>query len=637
MVQHSDTGGGKMIYEVVVHYISEKDTSITLKTETIGEEAGIGDAVNFYFYDFETDGIKHYVKYAICNGSVFCRNSAGDTVENRIAIDTMVASDSEDFMHWFVMCTDNENEVTGDNYAELNEIANEIFITLNNKNINTKGSEYVNSINITNGSIGEQFASYGSTFSPTISCEMFGCDFTDNLISGNFYSDTVKGVIINAFFTIYGQEQYPIPMGRFVVRDEPVFVDDVVSFNGIGITEAYMERAEIDIKALNEYHRSEIEEKYVTNGYMDFVVLRNDVYFWEFLPEDFLRVTGCPLYIDKWGAIKKEIYEYRIAQLMIPCLENVVQSEVNDDSGYVTSYEYNVEYKSRITWRELLSGIAILLRSNVIEKNGAFYIKRMPRVKESGYREVFNSSSYDSSAQFGKRFMCPSVSVKGNNWFFYSEEKTAKLIGFGYYDGESKAVLNNKKSTSQNNVSYYDVDIECPWIMFETENIDSKKYKQMDMMYFWLGHEEVMQWKTELSKRDQAFVYSKANYTSTIWHPMMMAGEMNIVEDYDGVKRYVYIGEITIHYDGSIYADISSPCEIDAENISSSGGVTSTAYSDNEKANQEGVRSKTSNKILVIDNKIDTPSTYSATIPYFEFGSFNINEAMTVTLTEVTE
>ena len=245
-----------MSYAVVVHYISEKDTSITLKTERIGEEAGIGDAVNFYFYDFETDGIKHYVKYAICNGSVFCRNSAGDTVENRIAIDTMFASDSTDFRHWFVMCTDNEDEVAGDNYAELNEIANEIFITLNNKNINTKGSEYVNSINITNGSIGEQFASYGSTFSPTISCEMFGCDFTDNLISGDFYSDTVKGVIINAFFTIYGQEQYPIPMGRFVVRDEPVFVDDVVSFNGIGITEAYMERAEIDIKALNEYHFS---------------------------------------------------------------------------------------------------------------------------------------------------------------------------------------------------------------------------------------------------------------------------------------------------------------------------------------------------------------------------------------------
>ena len=628
-----------MSYAVVVHYISEKDTSITLKTERIVEEAGIGDAVNFYFYDFETDGIKHYVKYAICNGSVFCRNSAGDTVENRIAIDTMVASDSEDFRHWFVMCTDNEDEVAGDNYAELNEIANEIFITLNNKNINTKGSEYVNSINITNGSIGEQFASYGSTFSPTISCEMFGCDFTDNLISGDFYSDTVKGVIINAFFTIYGQEQYPIPMGRFVVRDEPVFVDDVVSFNGIGITEAYMERAEIDIKALNEYHRSEIEEKYVTNGYMDFVVLRNDVYFWEFLPEDFLRVTGCPLYIDKWGAIKKEIYEYRIAQLMIPCLENVVQAEVNDDSGYVTSYEYNVEYKSRITWRELLSGIAILLRSNVIEKNGAFYIKRMPRVKESGYREVFNSSSYDSSAQFGKRFMCPSVSVKGNNWFFYSEEKTAKLIGFGYYDGESKAVLNNKKSTSENNVSYYDVDIECPWIMFETENIDSKKYKQMDMMYFWLGHEEVMQWKTELSKRDQAFVYSKANYTSTIWHPMMMAGEMNIVEDYDGVKRYVYIGEITIHYDGSIYADISSPCEIDAENISSSGGVTSTAYSDNEKANKEGVRSKTSSEIKEVEHEVEKVTgsiAYVSTIPHFEFETFT-DKSMKVTLTEVTE
>ena len=119
----------------------------------------------------------------------------------------------------------------------------------------------------------------------------------------------------------------------------------------------------------------------------------------------------------------------------------------------------------------------------------------------------------------------------------------------------------------------------------------------------------------------------------------MMAGEMNIVEDYHGDKKYVYIGEITIHYDGSVYADISSPCDVDIENTSSSGGYSSTAYSSNDKANQQGVQSQTSAEIKEVEKAIEdsaTPGAYSATIPHFEFETFT-DKSMKVTLTEVTE
>ena len=641
-----------------IHYILERDTSVLLRAEGIGTSKQVGETVTLIFDDFNVGDIKYYTKYAIGNGEIFYRGGLG-----YITAESMVISESEEYTHWFVFCTDDENEILGDNYVSVTDIADEIYLSITGSDVTTRGSEDVNSINITNGAVGESFASYGSTFSPTLSCDIFACDFTEELISGKYYSDTAKGTIVNAYLTIYGEEMFPIPMGRFIVREEPTFTEETVSFNGIGIMEGYMERAEIDINALNVYHKDEIEEKYVKNGFIDYIAWsehRSDYYFWEFLPEDFYRVTGCPLHIDKWESIKKWIYDYRIPQLMIPCLESFSQTPITDDEGNFTGYDYEKEYTSRITWRELLSGIAILLRANVVEKNGAFYIKQLATMKNFEHRDIFDSSSYDNSAQFGKKLMCPSnISVNGTNWYFYQDKSTGNPVGFGYYTGESSVVINGLKS-NETDVTYYPVSIECPWILFETLDRNPEHYRKMHMN-LWFNHSEVMRWQSSLSVLNKAFVYSKASYTTIGWHPAMMAGEMNIVEDYDGEKKYVYIGEITIHYDGSVYADISSPCDvqvdtmpsvstfslarnisnraIDVENISSSGGYKVTAYSSNDKANQQGAKSQTSSEIKEVVIEIEksiVPSAYEATIPYFEFGSFT-DKSMNVTLTEVTE
>ena len=632
-----------MSYSPKVHYILEKDLDYEIKYETPPSSGiSVGDTFGFPISDFEYNGKKYYAKYAITGGEIFYRGDNG--AENGIYAESMVISESEYYSHWFVFCTDDENEITGDNYVTIQDIADEIFLSINtiDAEANTRGSESVISIDITNGAVGESFTSYGSTFSPTLSCDMFSCEFTERLID-EFYKDAKNGVFVNSWYTIKRFSMYPIPLGRFVVREEPTYTEETVSFNGIGLTEAYMEKAEIDIKSLNLFNEEEIVKKYVTSnlGFMDFANCdSSDVYFWEFLPEDFLRVTGCPLHIDNWSDIKNAIFDYKIPQLMIPALESFSKNPIMDDEGNVSGYEYEKEYTSRITWRELLSGIAILLRANVIEKNGAFYIKQLPDVKKSGYREIFNSSSYDNSAQFGKRLMCPSaISVKGNNWWFYDEkdQKYTYPVGFGYYTGEATVTMNSKKS-NESNATHYQVTIECPWILFETMDRNPAYYKGQSM-YLWLGHNENMQWQTALSRWNKAFTYHKANYQTIGWHPAMMAGEMNIVEDYDGEKKYVYIGEITIHYDGSVYADISSPCDVDIENTSSSGGYSSTAYSSNDKANQQGAQSQTSAEIKEAEKAIEdsaTPGAYLANIPHFEFDRFN-DKSMKVTLTEVTE
>ena len=141
----------------------------------------------------------------------------------------------------------------------------------------------------------------------------------------------------------------------------------------------------------------------------------------------------------------------------------------------------------------------------------------------------------------------------------------------------------------------------------------------------------------------------------------MMAGKMNIVEDYNGEKKYAYIGEITIHYDGSVYADISSPCDVQTdnssgvsafslarginnqsikiENVAASGGYNATIYTRNEKANQQGIRSQTSSEIKEVEKEVEKATgsiTYVSTIPHFEFENFT-DKSMKVTLTEVTE
>lgn len=580
-----------MSYTARVFYVLESDVTYTLKYDTPGKDVNIGDSFSLSFLDFDYNGTHYYVKYAINNGNVYKRGV------NTIDCKSMMISDDATYMNWFVFCTDDESEVTGDCDVSYNDIASELYLTISGSELSTQGTEKLLSVSISQGCVSDSFASYGSTYSPTMSCEMYAEDngFTDALIAKTYYDSTVKGTLVNTLMIIDGHDYNPVPIGRFVVKENPTYNGDTVSFTGNGLMSEYMDRAEIVISSLNEYHKTELEEKYVPSQ-LQFIYTRDDVYYWEYLPQDFLRVTGCPLYIDNWKDVLSSIKQYKLYHLMIPMLSNFAD---NDEDGY------DWDWESRITWRDLLSGIAVLLRANVIEKNGAFYIKQLPELQaDNNYRPIFNGDTYDSNAIFGNNLMCPNnVSVKANNWYFY--ETNSDYVGFGYYEGESTVVLNDKAS-SVSNVENYPVTIETPWILYETLDRNT--------VHTYLGQVTPMQWKTGLSFLNKAFVYHKASIETMYWHPLMSVGEMLTFEDYDGVKKYVLVGEMTLHYDGGFYAEITSPCEVQESNSSSVGSSGSNSYNSGTMAQASGTVTSTILGAIFKDGVITNSKIADSTI-----------------------
>ena len=604
-----------MSYTAKVFYVLESDPTYTLKYDSLVKDVNIGDSFSLSFLDFDYNGTHYYVKYAINNGSVYKRGV------NTIDCKSMMISDDYRYMSWYVFCTEDEADITGDCAVSYTDIAKELYLSIstgNSDSVSTRGKETLISVSISQGCVSDSFASYGSTYSPTMSCEMYAenNDFTDALIAKTYYDNTVKGTIVNAWILIGNEFAYPVPIGRFVVKENPTYNGDTVSFTGNGLMSEYMDRAEIAISSLNEYHKTELEEKYVPSQ-LQFIYTRDDVYYWEYLPQDFLRVTGCPLYIDNWKDVLSSIKQYKLYHLMIPMLSNFAD---NDEDGY------DWDWESRITWRDLLSGIAVLLRANVIEKNGAFYIKQLPELQaDNNYRPIFNGDTYDSNAIFGNNLMCPNnVSVKANNWYFY--ETNSDYVGFGYYEGESTVVLNDKAS-SVSNVENYPVTIETPWILYETLDRNT--------VHTYLGQVTPMQWKTGLSFLNKAFVYHKASIETMYWHPLMSVGEMLTFEDYDGVKKYVLVGEMTLHYDGGFYAEITSPCEVQESNTSSVGSSGSNSYNSGTMAQASGSSMGTQFGILIKDGAITGAKIKDSTITNskFEDGTITGSKIADSTLT----
>lgn len=604
-----------MSYTAKVFYVLESDPTYTLKYDSLVKDVNIGDSFSLSFLDFDYNGTHYYVKYAINNGSVYKRGV------NTIDCKSMMISDDYRYMSWYVFCTEDEIDITGDCAVSYTDIATELYLSIstgNSDSVSTRGKETLISVSISQGCVSDSFASYGSTYSPTMSCEMYAenNDFTDAIIAKTYYDNTLKGTIVNAWIIIGNEFAYPVPIGRFVVKENPTYNGDTVSFNGNGLMSEYMDRAEIVISSLNEYHKTELEEKYVPSQ-LQFIYTRDDVYYWEYLPQDFLRVTGCPLYIDNWKDVLSSIKQYKLYHLMIPMLSNFAD---NDEDGY------DWDWESRITWRDLLSGIAVLLRANVIEKNGAFYIKQLPELQaDNNYRPIFNGDTYDSNAIFGNNLMCPNnVSVKANNWYFY--ETNSDYVGFGYYEGESTVVLNDK-ANSVSNVENYPVTIETPWILYETLDRNT--------VHTYLGQVTPMQWKTGLSFLNKAFVYHKASIETMYWHPLMSVGEMLTFEDYDGVKKYVLVGEMTLHYDGGFYAEITSPCEVQESNTSSVGSSGSSSYNSGTMAQASGSSMGTQFGILIKDGAITGAKIKDSTITNskFEDGTITGSKIADSTLT----
>ena len=136
-----------MSYTAKVYYVLESDVSYTLKYITPSDGSiTVGDSFVLQMSDFDYNNKHYYVKYAINNGDVYLRGKDGSIIAN-----TMVISEDGNFANWFIFCTEDESEITGDSIVSMEDIASEIFLTIDGSALSTKGSEYINSINIIQG------------------------------------------------------------------------------------------------------------------------------------------------------------------------------------------------------------------------------------------------------------------------------------------------------------------------------------------------------------------------------------------------------------------------------------------------------------------------------------------------------
>lgn len=98
-------------------------------------------------------------------------------------------------------------------------------------------------------------------------------------------------------------------------------------------------------------------------------------------------------------------------------------------------------------------------------------------------------------------------------------------------------------------------------------------------------------------------------------------------EDYDGVKKYVLVGEMTLHYDGGFYAEITSPCEVQESNSSSVGSSGSSSYNSGTMAQASGTVTSTILGAIFKDGVITNSKIADSTIENSKIKNSTITNA----------
>ena len=109
-----------MSYTAKVFYVLESDPTYTLKYDSLVKDVNIGDSFSLSFLDFDYNKTHYYVKYAINNGSVYKRGV------NTVDCKSMMISDDYRYMSWYVFCTEDETDITGDCAVSYIDIATEL-------------------------------------------------------------------------------------------------------------------------------------------------------------------------------------------------------------------------------------------------------------------------------------------------------------------------------------------------------------------------------------------------------------------------------------------------------------------------------------------------------------------------------
>lgn len=568
LIDNSTSGSSVLSPETLT--VSDVEFGVTEYTHSL-QATSISSS---YFDSSETYTV--YPIYAIHHGRVYYDTSNLSSVAFQYDVDNT----------WIVVYQRDTSVFDAITYTENADVR--LWVGNNMMNLETTLIEQGEnmdffSVDISTGSMSEQYYSYGSAFSPTCNIEMTPT------------SDITQGKWLRVEFKVFGVWQN---FGVFYVKDAPENTSEYVSISGVGALE-YLSTIEVEKNYYSAISISQIVDTLATT-YGVYVQFNFDV--------------------------KSDNNYYTKSSIAFPC-EN---EEVEDSDGNST---YNIT-EGKADYRSVLSRLAIAFCSNVVEHGGVIHIihnneydylsHTLCNVSEDimGDEPVQRLDAYYSteSVKTSWKIMKPFEYTSGS----YAPIELENSMDYTIMGSSSKYTDADK------NLIYYPLKID----------VDNGGF--VELAYLTPSIWNVMPYGSYSMKEycetlglKEPFYYFPISCSVVGYTPLLHPGSCVSVEFSQG-NRNVYIGNVTLSWDGGMFTmDINTPAEIDVSGVESSSIPSSTTTGassisigiSNSIANATFLNDKVITASKIADSTITSTQISDSTITGSKIASSTIEDS----------
>ena len=408
-----------------------------------------------------------------------------------------------------------------------------VYIEIDGTTVATQ--EIIEEITINFGCTDGTAPGFGATFSPH--CDVI---INSNEITGNANLSSIQ---LGKRFYVYcwydPEAQYPSLVGSFFIEQPPLYTDDYqLTFSGEGMLGSVMEKTGIDYDHLSSVVLNPTKyEKGIITIYDALHVVQSQFGIAVNMPSSSILPSGLT----------------DATELVLPMRKKFRKK------NYSPSMPYRKRFV-KITAREFLAGIAVMMGLNVLEFEGEISFVQIGNLKTAKY---FGEDSFVADYEIDKM----SYGMRSMYLKTYETTKDQAMVGvvpttMGYFF-ESECDCNSVYSPSTALMDNpYDVNVECQWIgrSFEAfyfsgdiENMDSGDYDDATPI-----HNYPQSW---------GFLYHPSSWDFSGWNEYFIPGDMIEVhytqkntetQQETSMMAHVFIMDMVWNWHGTIDVQISS-------------------------------------------------------------------------------
>ena len=549
--------------EINIYYKIKETGEEFRDKETIYIDSEIGKKYSFEKERMNKYGVTDYFPiYGVNNGTVSSERVTTSDGYRKIVCSGYLSNIETD-NNWIIYYSETDPTVSDAKKEPLNA-----EMTTNTDNVRVGISDYparidsyietsdtvlFDSITISTGTMSESFFTYGSTFSPF-------CDIT---MTPN--SKITVGKYIHIEFTIDGVWQ---SFGTFYVNTPPVMTSEQMTVSATGL-----------LSSILDSKKYKFEEYRYGNSGATLLEYHNSISIT--IPELIYHIriaAGVDVIFDFEDKLKAFNYEqnyYIHSSYVLPSKETK-QWKVSEDM----TLSSGVGQDETPTLRELLSFFAVIFHSNVIERNGKIHIVHNGMEDYDKDIEIFDESTYSEEPEMRlNTYYCPcDIKVEctqiAPNIFtgiVGKDENGEPLIGTfpGYTESEKEVTIMAEKYAGDKPVIHYPVNISSKSIWCEVTEIKPQYWNNRPWSKY-----PIRDYAKAIGVVEP-FAYYPFETEFLGFNPNIYAGSV-IKAEFNGVERDLYIGNLTISWDGMMSMQVSTPCDIET---TGNGSSTSSSFS----------------------------------------------------------